>query len=236
MLRGFGGFAIGSLLTDGGGCLGQHGSLQLHAGPYLGHARLRWQLECGRRTGWPRRLRRLRGSWHPRHLHSGHCRLGRRRRCGQSVTRTFDFVSFDHRLAQRLDLHRRSSWCGSSPRRGARCRCSSLGRRHRDNGCFFFYVIQDDTVLRGGIGDNAGGGCIDSRLAVARTPHARRGLSWLSAASWLCAAGTLGARRRSRRRCIRRQTHNGHKSNMPRIAIRGRIRMRKAIDCMSCHT
>ncbi len=157
MLRGFGGFAIGSLLTDGGGCLGQHGSLQLHAGPYLGHARLRWQLRRGRRTWCPGSVRSLRGSWHPRHLHSGDCGLSRRRRCGRSVTRTFDFVSFDHRLAQRLDLHGRSSWCGGSP--GA-----ALGADAATPGggigitLASFCVIEDDGLLRGGIGDNAGRG------------------------------------------------------------------------------
>ena len=199
MLRGFGGFAIGSLLTGGGGCLGQHGSLQLHAGPYLGHARLRWQLRRGRRTWCPRSVRSLRGSWHPRHLHSGHCRLGRRRRCGQSVTRTFDFVSFDHRLAQRLDLHRRSSWCGGSPRRGARRRRGRPGWWHWDNASFFFCVIEDDGLLRGGIGDNAGRGCINTRLPVARTPQPGRGLRWLSASGGLRLAGALRTRRRGRR-------------------------------------
>jgi hypothetical protein len=212
MLRGLRRLAVSSLLTRGGGGLGQHRSLQLHAGPHFGYARLRWQLWGLRWCRRPWRFRHGRGSGHfrrghlyPRHLCPGHlCRrhrwLGRRRHMRQSVFLALDFVSLDRRLAQFLHMHGRRRWRSRSSRRRFR-RCSRRPRRsHRDNGRFFLSMIEHDGVLRDWIGDDAAGRRVDARFAVTRTPQARRRLGRRSAPGRLRLGGALGTRRRRRRR------------------------------------
>lgn len=226
MLRRCCGLAIGRLLTRRGGDLGQHWSLQLHAGPNLGHVRRWWQLWRRRRCRRLWRFRRLRGTGYlcPRHLCPrqrwlGQRWFGGRRHGGQSVALALDFVSLDHRLAQVLDLHGRGMCCGGRPRRRTRRRSRGPRWSHRDNARFFLSVIEHDGVLRDGIGDDAGRGCVDARFTVTRTPHARGRLGWRSAPGGLRLGGALGARRRRRRQCWRSLAHSGHKFSTPRNRV-----------------
>lgn len=224
MLRRFFRFAVRSVLARSGRNLGQHRHLQLYAGPQLGHARLgrklrrRWRLRhcrsCGRLCAWYSEFR----DCEFRYRQLGHRRLGwrrRNRRLGwgghvrQSEALALHFVALDHRLTQVLHLHvRRFHRCGRT-RRSSRRRHRRPRRRHRNNACLFLYVIKHDGLLRNRIGDHATLRRVNPRLAIAGTPHARRGLSRRSARRGLRLGGTLRARWRHRRRSWQCLRHSG---------------------------
>jgi hypothetical protein len=134
----------------------------------------------------------LRSSWHF-HL--------RRGRWGQRESLAFHFVAFDHRLPQILHMHGRSlsRSCGRLRRTGngrSRSRC-----RHGNDRCLLLRMIQQDGLLRSGIGDDAAGRRVEAKFAVARPPHARSRLRGSSSAGRLSLGGAVRTRGWRRRRC-----------------------------------
>jgi hypothetical protein len=202
-------FAISGLLAGRGRHLGQHRSLQLHAGPHLGHIGLRWH-------AW--RLGQFGSSWGLRHRRgAGHASLGHlwlrhlRRRChrGQGKALALDLVSFNHRLPEILHLHRRWRRNGSGWRLPtARRHFWSRRQSHRQNGRFFLKVIEQDSMARCWIGNHTGVWRVEAHFAVTGTPPARRRLRGLATSSRLHFCGAVGTRRRCRRR-LRNLFHSG---------------------------
>lgn len=198
------GLAVRSLRSRAGRNFCQHRCFQFCTRPHLGHAGHLRQLWHRRRLGRTRHgrssgcRRRLRS---PRHLGRGHLRhLGRRRRW-QSESLPFHLMALDHRHTQVLDMHGRHLACrrrhlSCNPRRRSR----SCGG-HRQNRRFFLKVIQEDRFLRRGVGDDARGRRVETKLPVARLPHARCGLRRRRPSRRLRLSRTVRARGRRRRWC-----------------------------------
>ncbi len=209
--------AVGRLLSRGGGHFGQNRGFQFDAGPHLGNGRDRRKFRLLRKRGRFRRRRRLghcgrRGSsWNLRctwHFHLGHRRFCRGRERRKSEALALDLMSFNHGLAQVLNVHgggltgsRRSLWHSAGRRSRRRW-------RHRDNAGLFLQMVEQDGVLRSRIGDDAGAGGIEAELAIARAPHPRGRLRRRSSTRRLRFSGAVGAGRGRRRRC-RNIAHSG---------------------------
>jgi len=179
-----GALAVTGLLPKGSGGLGEDRHLQARAGPDLRNGRGFGAL---RHTGSLRHARRL---WHGGSLrHAGGLRrpwgLGhaRRLRCPRRLKHeslALHFVALDQGLAQVLNLHwtgRRSRYAGngngrqsgrSERRRGEHWRGERAGHHGR--------MIEDDGVVRGGVGDHGHGAGIHPRFPVTRAKHLRCGL------------------------------------------------------------
>ena len=140
---------------------------------------------------------------------------------GQSKALALNLVPVDHRLAQILHVHGRSTRCCGGPRRTGNRWRSRWSHRHGHNARFFLYVIEHNRLLQKGIGDDAAQGRVDAGFAVTRTPQSRRRLGWRSASGGLRFAGALGTRWRRRRRYGWRLTHSGHILTRPQTVYPG---------------